>query len=518
MSVKRQVLSFILSVLIVFSAVPTVSAQAIAVGDRFDIDGNTVTICRELYACDRLERFMQYYVLQSDNRFAIYDADAASLVTPFFENVYFSVTNGRYVVFSDSATRSEYGIMDMSGTVVLPLRKGFYTLHTDDTVSYLEEAPDGTLRNKKLRLSDLTEIPATEPYAAELFFHEATPFESRSEIVSATMVFDDGTCADLADEDIELLLSALWNFNCERSISHVTEKKLSCGYYLLRNADASKVVTVYDLGNVLTARFGEAETAPNGEQNYVIYKPMRGNAKNVLLTIHSRLLEKYQPSARACSEKDKPFYPEQDLLSLDGCSDWAQNEIRSAAAKKLLPFDLANNYTAPITRREFCQLAIGLLANDVYPSGDSLGARERARYTLIDAVQNAETDPDYSDCTDLDVKALSAAGILRGVGNGKFAPERAITREEAATILYRLANYRKCVLKIPEEAVRFSDTDSAHEWAIDAISVMARSGILQGVSDSEFSPKGYYTKEQAIATVLRLSDYPAHLIDEESAY
>ena len=36
---------------------------------------------------------------------------------------------------------------------------------------------------------------------------------------------------------------------------------------------------------------------------------------------------------------------------------------------------------------------------------------------------------------------VSANGIVSGVGDGKFAPTQAITREELATMLYRYAKY-----------------------------------------------------------------------------
>lgn len=509
MNFKKRIGTFILCALVTGSSAcsfPIVfAAETIEVGDRLTVDGNTVTVYKELYTSDFSERYLNYYVLQSESGFALYDADTDTQTTPFFENVYFSTTNGRYVLFSDLATRSEYGVMDRNGTVILPLRKGFYTLNEDDTVSYLDTDPDGTIRKKKVKLPECTEIPATEPYEAELFFHEATPFESKAEIGGVTLVYGDGTCADLDEDDVDTFLSVIWNFNCERAFSHVDESSFSDGYYLLRSADGNKTVTVYDGWKVLTAQFGQA---PNGfEQNYVIYRPMRGNAVNALLTADRQLREKYRSSARDVTDNDAPYYPDKNLLSTEGCDEWAKEEIEKAAAKKLLPYDLANNYTAPITRLEFCKLALSLTANDVLPSGDSVQSGERARYVLTVADESVEVE--YSDCSDRDVKALSAAGIIRGVGNDLFAPERSITREEAATILYRLASYRQCGIGIPSEKAIYSDLDSANDWAIDAIDAISSAQIMNGVSDTEFYPKGIYTRQQAIATILRLSNYTA---------
>ena len=39
------------------------------------------------------------------------------------------------------------------------------------------------------------------------------------------------------------------------------------------------------------------------------------------------------------------------------------------------------------------------------------------------------------------LKFLSGTGIIYGMGDGTFAPEESITREQAATILYRTAEF-----------------------------------------------------------------------------
>lgn len=36
---------------------------------------------------------------------------------------------------------------------------------------------------------------------------------------------------------------------------------------------------------------------------------------------------------------------------------------------------------------------------------------------------------------------MAAAGIVQGMDDGSFAPDKSITREEAAAILYRMAEF-----------------------------------------------------------------------------
>ena len=37
----------------------------------------------------------------------------------------------------------------------------------------------------------------------------------------------------------------------------------------------------------------------------------------------------------------------------------------------------------------------------------------------------------------------ASLGVVNGVGNGKFAPQQQLTRQQAASMLHRLGNLRK---------------------------------------------------------------------------
>ena len=87
-----------------------------------------------------------------------------------------------------------------------------------------------------------------------------------------------------------------------------------------------------------------------------------------------------------------------------------------------------------------------------------------------------------------------------------FAPYDLITREEAATILNRIAVYLGMDMPQIIDAVYYWDESNISDWAIDAVKTMRQFGIMEGVNGYEFYPKGTYTVEQAIATMVRLYD------------
>ena len=50
----------------------------------------------------------------------------------------------------------------------------------------------------------------------------------------------------------------------------------------------------------------------------------------------------------------------------------------------------------------------------------------------------------------------------------------------------------------------YIDESEISDWAKSSVACMNAMGIMNGVSEVVFSPKGNYTVEQAIATMVRL--------------
>lgn len=75
-----------------------------------------------------------------------------------------------------------------------------------------------------------------------------------------------------------------------------------------------------------------------------------------------------------------------------------------------------------------------------------------------------------------------------------------MTREQAAMIL---TNYLKTTgVKLPTYQPAFRDKSDISSWAKDAVGVIQSSGIMQG-SNNKFDPKGLYTLEQSVITIVK---------------
>ena len=91
-------------------------------------------------------------------------------------------------------------------------------------------------------------------------------------------------------------------------------------------------------------------------------------------------------------------------------------------------------------------------------------------------------------------------GIVSGVGEGNFAPDKALTREEMAVIMskfLKLSN-KKPTIKL---STNFKDQGSISPWAKEAVTEMAKLGVVKGMGEGNFSPKTEFTRAQ-VAQVL----------------
>lgn len=117
-------------------------------------------------------------------------------------------------------------------------------------------------------------------------------------------------------------------------------------------------------------------------------------------------------------------------------------------------------------------------------------------------VQNERFEQQFDDCDDSSVALLKHFGIVSGTSENIFEPERHITREEAAAIIYRLCVFSDILSESEYECkYTYNDDDSISDWAKITIYTLYSSGIMTGMDNERFVPNEYYTIEQAIKTL-----------------
>ena len=181
-------------------------------------------------------------------------------------------------------------------------------------------------------------------------------------------------------------------------------------------------------------------------------------------------------------------------------SSWAIEEVDAARAEGLIPAELDSSYQANITREEFCHLMAQLLSAQTGKSVDQL-------LSDFDLTPSSA----YADTSDKDILAMSALGIVKGVGNNRFSPAASITREEAAVMLARVTD-RYADVEANGQPLAFADAAQISSWAKDAVDMVSScivdgNRIMNGTGGNRFDPKGTYTREQSILTSLRLYQF-----------
>ena len=90
---------------------------------------------------------------------------------------------------------------------------------------------------------------------------------------------------------------------------------------------------------------------------------------------------------------------------------------------------------------------------------------------------------------------------MQGYPDGEVKPEANITREEVATIIYRLLSDAKKA-EIAATDNNFSDVDSAR-WSNEAVSTLAKGGYINGYEDGTFKPANPITRGEFAAIIAR---------------
>ncbi|WP_313346006.1 S-layer homology domain-containing protein [Sedimentibacter sp.] len=103
------------------------------------------------------------------------------------------------------------------------------------------------------------------------------------------------------------------------------------------------------------------------------------------------------------------------------------------------------------------------------------------------------------------VKWAAESGVILGVSRNSFEPERAVTRQEMAAMMFRFMNYLG--LKFTEDNNEFSDDTLIDSWARESIMQLKGTGIISGRTDNKFDPYGVSTRAEVAAVLRRLIEY-----------
>lgn len=120
--------------------------------------------------------------------------------------------------------------------------------------------------------------------------------------------------------------------------------------------------------------------------------------------------------------------------------------------------------------------------------------------------------PNFTDCTAgaWYTAALNWATkheIVNGMGDGTFAPDEPVTREQIVTIIYRYAKLVEADVSAEADFTDFVDSAAVSSYAKDAMSWAVGIGLIQGDQDHAINPKANATRAEVATMMMRLHQF-----------
>ncbi|PKM58625.1 MAG: hypothetical protein CVU98_00305 [Firmicutes bacterium HGW-Firmicutes-3] len=184
-------------------------------------------------------------------------------------------------------------------------------------------------------------------------------------------------------------------------------------------------------------------------------------------------------------------------------SPWALTELQQAQSLGLIPPILSGaDLTKPITREEFCELALLLYEK-----------------TMDTTAQTVSPNP-FTDTSNAQILKAFKLGITNGMSPTTFEPKTLINREQCAAMLFRTIQAMNPDGDYNIGHVKdFPDQKYISSWAVQGAKYMAGLGIIKGDPDGSFKPKaitpaqtatgyGLATREAAILMSVRTFTQP----------
>lgn len=137
------------------------------------------------------------------------------------------------------------------------------------------------------------------------------------------------------------------------------------------------------------------------------------------------------------------------------------------------------------------------------------------RGMLVQILYNLEGKPKGTAANFSDVQAdawyaeavgwAAANKVVTGYADSTFRPNAAVTREQAAAILYRYAKSKGIDVSVGENTniLSYVDVQQASEYAIPALQWAVGAGVLNGKNDSRLAPTGTATRAEIAAIMQR---------------
>ena len=168
-------------------------------------------------------------------------------------------------------------------------------------------------------------------------------------------------------------------------------------------------------------------------------------------------------------------------------SDWYYEAVTYAVRNRWM------NGTARNTFSPNTAMTRGMLVTVLYRLAGSPAVTAECPFSDISSGSYCETA----------VAWAAANGIVSGSGDGRFDPDRAVTREQLAAILYRYAKSQGQDVSAAGDLSGFSDGGSVGSFAASAVAWANAQGLISGTAQKQLLPQASATRAQTAVILMR---------------
>ncbi|WHH60962.1 S-layer homology domain-containing protein [Petroclostridium sp. X23] len=180
-------------------------------------------------------------------------------------------------------------------------------------------------------------------------------------------------------------------------------------------------------------------------------------------------------------------------------SDWAEQELGYAMSNGITMQEY-DDYQRDITRGEFAELVMNLY------------------YQTKGTSPQPASGSTFKDTSDDNILRAYRLGIINGKGNGIFAPNAAVTRQEMAIMIKRAIDSMSVDYIAADGKLTVSDKNQVASWAVDGVDFAFENGFMKG-DGFHFNPLQTTPVEQAVIIVNRVYEkYKKNVSSEPNDY
>lgn len=273
------------------------------------------------------------------------------------------------------------------------------------------------------------------------------------------------------------------------------------GLTAVKRGNAASVKNVFsDFSSLITISY-----TLNDVQKATVYGQLAGNAFGTF----EKLSAKYNELAYALLYSAVPITPGSSSSSggSSGGSVTVAPKPDTTPANKNVFSDMASAKWAETAVYALYEKGIvsGKTATQFYPN-DNITRAEFVKLLVMasgkEIVKSSQIFADVtSDAWYFDyVNTAYNMGLVTGDDKGNFNPDSQITREDMATMIYRLMGNNE----IKGDVNVFSDANTISDYAKTAVAYLNANGVVNGMGDGTFAPKNPATRAQAAQMIYNI--------------